>query len=561
MWSAEIPAFAPFFGAALLALITRGWPRAIIMLTAPVLTGIQLYVAGTGIAVQAQLLDLALLPYRVDRLSLIFGYAFCIGAFIAVLFALRVRSSLEHAASLVYAGSALGIVFAGDLVTLFIFWEITGLSSVFLIWIAGGKRATAAGIRYLIFQVLSGVLLLAGLLWHFLETGSTAFNAFELSTQATWLMFLAFGIKAGFPLLHNWITDGYPAATPTGSVFLCIFTTKAAIYALARGFPGTELLIYIGMVMACFPVFYAVIENDMRRVLSYSMINQLGFMVVGVGIGTELSLNGTAAHAFTHIIYKALLFMSMGAVLYMTQRVNASELGGLYKTMPFTATCCIVGAASISAFPLLSGFVSKSLIMSALVKEGHELVWLAMLFASAGVFHHAGIKVPYFAFFGHDSGLRPGEAPRSMLVAMGIAALLCIVVGVFPALLYQHLPFDYPYSAYNTTHVLAQTQLLLFSALAFVLLLRSGIYPAETPSVNLDVEWSYRRLAPELIARMELGCRSLAARAFNAVCWVVARVVQRVSAKATRDAMVTGGSLLWVMALLLGLVVLSRAGA
>jgi multicomponent Na+:H+ antiporter subunit D len=312
------------------------------------------------------------------------------------------------------------------------------------------------------------------------------------------LIFLAFGIKCAFPLLHNWLQDAYPEATESGTVMLSAFTTKLAVYALARGFAGTGELVWIGAAMTAFPIFYAVIENDLRRVLAYSLNNQLGFMVVGIGIGTELALNGTAAHAFAHIIYKALLFMSMGAVLLRAGTINGSELGGLYKSMPWTAAFCIVGAASISAFPLFSGFISKSMILSAAGTEGLLVTYLVLLFASAGVFHHSGIKIPYFAFFGHDSGKRCEEAPINMLVAMALAAGLCIGIGVFPAPLYAMLPYPVDYAPYTGSHVLSQLQLLMFSALAFAVLMRTGIYPPELRAVNLDFDWFYRRPLPRL---------------------------------------------------------------
>jgi multicomponent Na+:H+ antiporter subunit D len=296
--------------------------------------------------------------------------------------------------------------------------------------------------------------------------------------------------------MHSWLTDAYPEATPVGTVFLSAFTTKVAIYMLARTFPGEDLLVYIGAAMTCFPIFYAVIENDLRKVLAYSLINQLGFMVCGIGIGTALALNGTVAHAFNDVIFKGLLFMTMGAVLTRVGHVNGSNLGGLYKTMPKTTLFCIIGAASISAFPLFSGFVSKSMVMAAMIEAGHEYLWLMLLFASAGVFHHAGIKIPFFAFFAHDSGLRPKEAPTNMLVAMGIASALCILVGSYPALLYSLLPWENNYVAYDITHTLTQLQLLFFSALAFVWLNQKGLYPPELKSVNLDVEWIFRKALP-----------------------------------------------------------------
>ncbi|MXZ81860.1 MAG: Na(+)/H(+) antiporter subunit D, partial [Gammaproteobacteria bacterium] len=339
-------------------------------------------------------------------------------------------------------------------------------------------------------------------LFLFHDSGSVAIRALSLDEPAGLFFLLAFGIKAAFPMLHNWLTDAYPEATASGTVFLSAFTTKVAVYALARSFAGLDMLIYIGAVMACFPIFYAVIENDLRRVLGYSMINQIGFMVCGIGIGSELAINGAVAHAFNDVIFKGLLMMSMGAVLFRTGEMRGSELGGLARSMPRTTGLCIVGAASISAFPLFSGFVSKSMVMSALLIEHHEWVWLAMLFASAGVFHHAGIKIPYFAFFAHDSGKRPREAPAHMLIAMSIAAALCIGIGCYPWLLYDNLPFAVDYRPFDIPHVVEQTQLLFFSAMAFIWLQLNGLYPPELKSTNLDSEWLYRRAWPSLYGRL-----------------------------------------------------------
>jgi len=509
MWMTELPPFVPFFLGALIVGVTRGWLRSVTLLAIPLLGGIHLMYIDAGVIWQMQFLDYTLTPYRVDRLSLLFGYLFHIAAFLGVLYALHLRDTLQQVSAMLYAGSALGAVFAGDFITLFVFWELLALTSVFLIWARRTPAALLAGLRYLIIQVLSGVLLLAGALVYLQDGGSLAFEYIGLEGLAGWLIFLAFGIKCAFPLLHNWLTDAYPEATPTGTVFLSAFTTKVAVYALARGFPGTELLVYIGAIMTCFPIFYAVIENDLRRVLAYSLINQVGFMVVGIGIGTALAINGAIAHAFNDVIFKGLLFMSMGAVLHVTGRINGSELGGLYKTMPKTAALCMVGAASISAFPLFSGFVSKSMVMSATLQEGYGMVWLALLFASAGVFHHAGIKIPFFAFFAHDSGIRAHEPPTNMLLAMSAAALLSIFIGVYPWLLYDLLPFAVDYTPYDATHVIAQLQLLFFSALAFAWLKLYGLYPPELPSVNLDVEWVYRRLVPNAVRRLIAALRPL----------------------------------------------------
>jgi multicomponent Na+:H+ antiporter subunit D len=437
---------------------------------------------------------------RLDKLSRIFGYVFHIAAFLGAIYALHVKDKVQHVTSLMYAGATVGAVFAGDLITLFVYWELTAITSVFLIWARRTERAYRAGMRYVIIQVASGVLLLAGSILHFHDTGSIAFDHLGTDTLGTKLIFVAFGIKAAFPLLHGWLEDAYPEATVTGTVFLSSFTTKLAIYSLARGFAGTDILIPIGCAMTAFPIFYAVIENDLRRVLCYSLNNQLGYMVVGVGIGTEMALNGTASHAFAHILYKGLLFMSMGAVLYRTGTVKGSELGGLYKSMPWTAGFCMVGAAAISAFPLFSGFVSKSMILQAAADEHHTVAFLILLFASAGVFHHSGIKIPFFAFFAHDSGRRVKEAPGNMLVAMALGSAFCIGLGIWYGPLYDLLPYATDYNPYTSTHVVTQLQLLLFSALAFIFLQKTGLYPPELKSTNVDVDWTWRRALPATVA-------------------------------------------------------------
>jgi multicomponent Na+:H+ antiporter subunit D len=499
------PGLILILGGLLISLL-RGRAQAIAAVVLPVLGFAQLLMLEPGTYFNLQLFDYELTVVRVDRLSLVFGYVFHIAAFLTAIYALNVRDGVQHCSAMVYIGSAVGAVFAGDLITLFIYWELTAVTSVFLIWASRTERAFRAGMRYLIIQVGSGVVLLAGVIFHVAATGSLDFGQLigsdgllRSASVGVVLIFVAFGIKCAFPLLHPWLQDSYPESTPTGTVFLSIFTTKLAVYALARGFPGTDCLIWIGATMTAFPIFFAVIENDLRRVLTYSLNNQLGFMVLGIGIGTKMALNGAVSYAFANIIFEGLLFMAMGAVLLRTGTCKGSELGGLYKSMPLTTAFCIVGAASISAFPFLSGFVTKSMILDETAAGGHTIAWLVLLFASAGVFHHSGIKIPFFAFFAHDAGFRVKEAPRPMLVAMAAMAVGCVVIGIFPGLLYSVLPFAVDYHPYTTTHVVTQYQLLLFSALAFTFLKVTGIYPPELRSVNLDVDWIYRRALPTAI--------------------------------------------------------------
>ncbi|MZR30573.1 Na(+)/H(+) antiporter subunit D [Sneathiella litorea] len=477
---------------ALLVPLTSGIIRSILILALPVIAVIHIHMLGLGTWGHYEFLGLSLEITRIDPLSRIFGTIFCIAAFMGMVYAVHVKDTIQHFAALIYIGSAIGAVFAGDMITLFAFWELTAISSVFLIWASRTERAYRAGMRYLIIQVTSGVVLLGGIILYYQDTGSIAFDYIGLSSIAGGLILLAFGIKSAFPLLHNWVQDAYPEATVTGTVILSAFTTKLAIYALARAFPGTDILIPIGGAMIILPIVYVVLENDLRRVLAYSLNSQLGYMVIGVGIGSELALNGTAAHVFVHIMYKSLLFMCMGAVLFRAGTVKVSELGGLYKSMPVTTVFCLIGAISIAAFPLTGGFVSKAMIQSAALNGGLNILWPVMLFACAGIMDHSGLKVPFFTFFSKDRGIRVQEAPINMLIAMGIAAFFCIGIGVFPGLLFDLLPYAPTYDAYSFGHIVSALQLLFFTVLAFMLLIRYKVYPMELRSTVLDFDWFYR---------------------------------------------------------------------
>jgi multicomponent Na+:H+ antiporter subunit D len=489
------PALLLMLGAAAVPLL-RGWPRGVLMVLMPAagLVALWLLPEGTGATIDLFGLELTLL--RVDALSRVFATGFLIAAVLTAVYALHLRDSLQQAVIVFYAASAVGGCLAGDLLTLFVFWELAGLSSAFLIWAGRTERSYRAGIRYLIAQLISGLMMLAGIALRVDAGEGLEFSYLGLDSPGSALILAAVGIKCAFPVLHAWLIDTYPESTVVGAVALSAFTTKFAVYTLARGFPGTELLIWVGVVMTVFPIFYAVIENDLRRVLAYSMINQLGFMVVAVGIGGSLGINGASAHAVADMVFKGLLFMAMGAVLLRAGTVKGSELGGLYKSMPQTTVLCIVGAASISAFPLFSGFATKSLIMEAVAQEHLTVVWLLLLFASAGVFHHAGIKIPYFAFFAHDRGHRVTEAPLNMRVAMTMAAMICIGIGVAPGVIYGILPYAVDYAPYTAPHVINQLQLLLLAAMAFTMLIRTGLYPPEVASVNLDADVAYRRIMP-----------------------------------------------------------------
>ena len=454
---------------------------------------------GFGIHSTINVMGFDFILFQSDSLTLPFAIIFHIAAALNVIYGAHEKQWKQHVSVMSYSGAAIAAVHAGDLFTLFVWWEATAFTSVFLILAGNTYRSYRSAFRYILIQVTSGMFLLAGAIILLINDGSALLTKFDINSLYGQLIFIAFGIKAAFPLLNGWLQDSYPEASEIGTVALSTFTTKLAIFCFAKCFAGTELLIVIGAIMTFYPIFFAVIENDLRRVLTYSLNNQLGFMIVAIGIGTELAINGAVAHAFAHILYKGLLFMGMGAVLFRVGTCKASELGGLFKYMPITAVCTIIGAISISAFPLFSGFVAKSLIMSALGKEGLVLVYFMLLFASAGVLHHSGIKIPFFAFFAHESGIKTKEAPLNMIIAMVIASALCILIGIFPSTFYQILPYEINYQPYDFSHVVGQLQLLTFAAFAFICLWHFKIYPPELNSTVLNSDWVYRKMIPGVL--------------------------------------------------------------
>ena len=454
---------------------------------------------GFGIHSVITIMEFDFIVFQADELTFPFAIIFHIAAALNVIYGAHEKHWKQHVAIMSYSGAAIAAIHAGDLLTLFVWWEATAFTSVFLILASNTNRSYRAAVRYILIQVTSGMFLLAGAIILLMSDGNAILTKFDINSLYGQLIFIAFGIKAAFPLLNGWLQDAYPEATEIGTVALSTFTTKLAIFCFAKCFAGVEILIFIGALMTFYPIFFAVIENDLRRVLTYSLNNQLGFMIVAIGIGSELAINGAVAHAFAHILYKGLLFMGMGAVLYRVGTCKASELGGLFKYMPITAVCTIIGAISISAFPLFSGFVAKSLIMSALGEEGLVFVYFMLLFASAGVLHHSGIKIPFFAFFAHESKVKTKEAPINMIIAMVIASALCIAIGIFPSVFYQILPYEMSYQPYDFSHVVGQLQLLMFATFAFICLWHFKIYPPELNSTVLNSDWIYRRMIPGVL--------------------------------------------------------------
>ena len=477
-----------FFIAAALLPFVKGTAKKAVLLAAPLLGFFSLLIASEGTHGVLSLMGQELTFGRVDKLSLVFGYVFTIATLIGLVYSLHVERAGEHMAALLYAGSSLGVVFAGDLVTLFLFWEIMAFTSVFLVWFRGPESA-AVGMRYLLVHIFGGLALLGGIIIYASSGGGIAFNALPHTGLGPILILIGFMINAAVPPFHAWLPDAYPESTISGIVFMASFTTKTAVYALVRGFPGTEILVFMGVTMILYGVVYAVLENDIRRLLAYHIISQVGYMVVGVGMGTEMALNGAVSHAYTNILNKGLLIMGMSSVLFMTGRKKQTELGGLYKTMPITFSLYMIGGFAISAFPLFSGFVTKSMVVSAAIESHRPVVSLLLTLASAGTFLSTGLKLPYYVFFAKDAGIVAKDPPRNMIVGMALAAFMCVFIGVWPGFLYKSLPFPVDYHPYTGDHVVGALLMLLFTAVGFLLLLKK-LNPE--PTISVDTDWFYR---------------------------------------------------------------------
>lgn len=445
-------------------------------------------------------MDVPLIPIRVDRIALVWAHVFHFAALLSAIYTIHRRDMLTPVMGAMYAGSAIAAVCAGDLLTLFVFWELTAVTSVFLIWAGKTRNSYAAGMRYLIVQVGSGVLLLSAAILQLTQSGQIAFGAVgeigvfrsQASEWVGYCLIGAFGIKAAFPLLHCWLPDAYPESTPEGTVFLSAFTTKLAIYSLLRGFAGWEPLVAVGCVMALVPLIYAVLADDMRRCLAHCLNNQLGFMVVAVGIGTPLAVNGAAAHAVAHILYKGLLFMAAGAILYRARTARISQLGNLVAEMPWTFACYLVGVAAISA-PLFGGFVTKSLTLSAAAEAHEHVAWICLLAATAGVFFVCGPRLVYEVFLKAHRQIHLGDPlPANMRVAMVVAAAACLILGLTPITLYERLPFETNYRPYTVPHVVGQLQLIAFVLLTYGICHRVGLVPAQPVPRLLDFDALYR---------------------------------------------------------------------
>lgn len=445
----------------------------------------------------------------VDKLSYVFCMIFAIMACIGGIYSCHNENRMEALCSMSYAGCALGVTLAKDWMTMILFWEALAITSLFLIWCRNTPASRKAGFRYLLVHMLGGNLLLGGI---FLKVSQGDFLITNLSSGAHdiafWAILIGVAVNAAIPPVNAWLVDAYPEGTITGSVFLSSFTTKVAVYSLIRIFAGTELLMGFGCFMALYGAAYALMENDMRRLLGYHIISQVGFMVAGVGVGTAMAINGAAAHAYSHILYKSLLFMCAGAIIYATGIRKINQLGGMAKKMPFVAICFFVAAFSISGVPLFNGFISKTITIAASLEAGHELVYNMLELASIGTFLSITLKMGYFIFLrsAKNEVKLSNPLPKNMYVGMGFGALLCFVYGVYPDLLYRYLPNAVTYEPFTADHVLSYIQILVVTMVPFMMYLNKM---EPHTAISLDTDWFYRKPFAAILFRGSSLCCAL----------------------------------------------------
>lgn len=524
-----------------------------VMLCLPVLALYAVWQLDSGDTLNFQFMAYQLTPVKVHPFSHIFATAFVLAAWGGSFFFINKNAPVEVATAFTYAGAALGVVFAGDLLSFFIFWELMAVASTTLIWLGGTPQARLAGLRYVYMHILSGILLLVGIAAQVYITGTTAMPTFTLHMPDTiwtsslfldsevytdflsnlyvqsigiWCILAGVLINVATPPFSAWLPDAYPEASPEGSIFLSAFTTKTSIFVLLSYFSGTEFFIWIGLFMAGYGVVMACLEKSIRRLLSYAIINQLGFMLVAIGVGTPLAEQGAAVQAFAHILYKTLLFMTAAAVIYGTGKFYLGDLGGVAKTQKVTTICAIIGVLSMG-LPWTAGYVAKSMIASAVEYQQLHVVWFLLMAASGAVFFLAGGRYLWFTFFNHAHAETVENAPMNMRIAMMVFAFLCLFVGILPQqTVFALLPETTSYDAYTLSHIIHQCEMLLWGGVGlFICLPFMRIHN----TITLDFDWFYRRLFSGFANLLEKVVFGVYTAIITALQHVVQTVLERIA--------------------------------
>jgi len=465
----------PWLVLTLAAAVVLATPRSVGHTVAAVATGfvfVQALMIPDGAHLDVLFLGFDVVLLNVDQFSAMMGLVVGFLATAAVIYAYSSEAPRWLTAfALTYVASTIGTIYAGDWLTVIFFWELMAVTSTLLVWQYGGD-AVRAGYRYAIFHGVGGTILLGAVVVHFANAGTFLFAETGIHASAAVLAAVGIGINCGFVFFHTWIPDTYPRPHIAASVFLSVFTTKTAVYVMYRAFPeGGWWLAYLGGFMAVYGVFFALLQYDPRRLLSYHIQAQVGYMLAGIGLATlggewgQFAVAGGFAHLFNNVLYKSLLFMVCGVVIYRTGSNYIKEMGGLWKVMPVAFLIYLVGAASITAVPGFNGYVSKGLVLDATEQIsgnypllfGYDLLWWLLMIGAVGTFM-SFIKLGYYIFFHGEA--KPGhrglaDAKPLQTVGMSMAAVACVVLGVVYTAQLDLLPFadaanelSNPYSYY-----------------------------------------------------------------------------------------------------------------
>nr|WP_195892509.1 Na(+)/H(+) antiporter subunit D [Halopiger goleimassiliensis] len=436
------------FAAALLVLVL---PRiagyAIGALSLAAVLGISMLAPeGQHLAMESFLGHFEVVPFYVDDFSRLLGIGLGFLGVCAVLYAYSSDASRAMTAiALSYVGSSVGAVFAGDWLVLVFMWELMALTSTVLVWHYGGD-AVRAGFRYALLHGTGGVIVLFAVAAHYVEAGTFVYGPGGIANGLPALLaVVGMGVNVGFIGLHVWLPDTYPRPHFAASVFLSVYTTKTSAFVLYRAFPvdaGSDLAIYIaymGGLMSVYGATFALLQHDMRALLSYHIQAQIGYVVAGIGIAaaaaSELAAAGAMAHTFNNVLFKSLLFMAVGVVIFRTGEEDLYKLGGLWREMPLTAVAFGLGALSITAIPGFNGYVSKGMIFDAAdphyygVEEFQVLYYLLWLGAIGTLLSF--IKLGYYVFFHGESDIEVADAKPGQTVAMLGLGGACLLFGVW----------------------------------------------------------------------------------------------------------------------------------
>lgn len=441
-----------------------------------------------GTSLQLDFLTYNLIPFKVDEISKLTGLIFAVGGLASVLYSMTICSRTNLRLLFVFIGSALTVVFSGDFFTLYVFWELMTISSSFLIILASDVTKKM-GYYYFLMHVAGSLCLLWGIFLQYSATGSLFLNTIEASIP---FFILAIAVKLSFVGFHTWMPLVYSKAPFYVAVVLSIYTTKVGVYVMARLLPGITILAYAGLISALFGIVMALRQNQVRKLLSYSIIIQVGYMMMGISMGTSEGIAGAIFHLVNHILYKTVLFMVAGIVIYTTGKDPVENLGVLGRKLPLTSLATWVAFLGIAGVPFFNGYMSKTIIKEAI--QDPILTWglNVMSFGTSLLF----LKFIYYAFFKRSNVTLHKKPALSMQLGLGFLTVLMILVGIHPYLLENVTNMNVDIHYFDTKHMVSGMKPFLLSIFIFILF-KNFLVKDYDRILFVDV---YRKMAKIIVA-------------------------------------------------------------